>query len=142
MNFIYFCCPATLCQTDPITAGQVQEQYRHLIKGPIKAVWEKSFAKNKLDRLAQGVASCNIKGTGTTFFIPKEKLPPATKSLMAASFPPSGPRRPKLIAPASPLVATVLLIIPVTSALLPPNSRLQNVSSTAPSQPLMRALLF
>jgi hypothetical protein len=126
--------------TDPLT-GQVQE-YCHLVKGPNKAVWEQSFA-NELGRLAHGgEASSNIKGTGTLFSSPKKKFPLAAKSPTAASFLPSGPRRPKLIAPASPLVATTVLIIPVMSAHLLPNSRLQNVSSTAPSQPLMHALLF
>ena len=58
--------------TDPIT-GQVQE-YRHLIKGPDKAVWETSFA-NELGRLAQGVGSRDKKGTGTIFFIKREEVP-------------------------------------------------------------------
>jgi hypothetical protein len=117
--------------TNPVT-GQVQE-YHHLVKGPNKAVWEKSFA-NELGRLAQGVASCNhIKGTGKIVFIPKEKVPSGCKVTYG--------RIVASIAPASPLAATVL-IIPVTSAHLPPNSQQQNVSSTAPSQPLIRALLF
>jgi hypothetical protein len=62
--------------TDPIT-GQVQE-YRHLIKGPTKDIWVKSFA-NKIGRFAQGVGTQMPTGTDTIFFIQKQQVPDGRK---------------------------------------------------------------
>jgi hypothetical protein len=95
--------------TDPVT-GQVQE-YRHLVKGPDKAVWEKSFA-NKLGCLAQGVASCDINVTGTIFFIPKEKVPSGRRVTYGRIV--SSIRPQKTETHCTRL--TAVLIIPVTSA--------------------------
>ena len=56
---------------DPKTGALLE--YRHLIKGTTKAIWENSFA-NEIGRLAQGVGTRIPSGTNTIFFIPKEKL--------------------------------------------------------------------
>ena len=56
---------------DPTTG--VSLEYRNLVKGPTKAIWENSFA-NESGRLAQGVGTNIPSGTNTIFFIPKEKL--------------------------------------------------------------------
>ena len=50
----------------------VDQEYRHLIKGPERKMWERSFA-NKLGQLAQGIRE--VKGTNTVIFIPKSKVP-------------------------------------------------------------------
>ena len=50
----------------------VAQEYRHLIKGPERKIWERSFA-NKLGQLAQGIIE--VKGTNTVMFIPKSKFP-------------------------------------------------------------------
>ena len=50
----------------------VAQEYRHLIKGPEKKVWEKSFAKN-LGQLSPGIRE--VKGTNTVMFVPKSKVP-------------------------------------------------------------------
>ena len=62
--------------THPIT-GQAQE-YRHLMKGDEKEIWNKFFA-NKLGRLAQGVGN-RIDGTNTIFFEQKSAVPRGKKS--------------------------------------------------------------
>ncbi len=51
--------------------------YRHLIRGPDKALWMNSMA-NDLGRLAQGVGT-RISGTNTIFFIPRHKIPSGRK---------------------------------------------------------------
>ena len=48
------------------------QEYRHLIKGPERRIWEISFA-NELGQLAQGIRE--VKGTNTVMFIPKSKVP-------------------------------------------------------------------
>jgi hypothetical protein len=53
-------------------------EYRHLIKGPNKAVWIRAFA-NDLGMLAQGVGSRHPTGTNTIFFIPPTKIPVGRK---------------------------------------------------------------
>ena len=57
---------------DPKTVASLE--YRHLIKGTTKAIWENSFA-NEIDRLAQGFGTRMTSGTNTIFFNPKGKLP-------------------------------------------------------------------
>ena len=57
---------------DPTTGASLE--YRHLLKGPTKAIWGNSFA-NKIGRLAQGVLTSMPYGTNTIFFIPKDKVP-------------------------------------------------------------------
>ena len=49
-------------------------EYRHLIKGPTKAIWDHSFA-NEIGRLAQRVETRMPSGRNTIFFIPKDKVP-------------------------------------------------------------------
>ena len=48
------------------------QEYRHMMKGPERKIWEISFAK-KLGKLAQGIRE--VKGTNTIMFIPKSKVP-------------------------------------------------------------------
>ena len=48
------------------------QEYRHLIKGLERRVWERSIA-NKLVQLAQGIRE--VKGENTVMFIPKSKVP-------------------------------------------------------------------
>ena len=48
------------------------EEYSALIKGPDRAVWERSYG-NDLGRLAQGID--DVKGTNTIFFIPHHEVP-------------------------------------------------------------------
>ena len=50
----------------------VAQEYRHLIKGPEREIWEISFA-NELRKLAQGIKE--VKGTNTVIFIPKYQFP-------------------------------------------------------------------
>ena len=50
----------------------VAQEYRHLIKGPERENWEKSFA-NELVQLSQGIRE--VKGTNTVMFILKSKVP-------------------------------------------------------------------
>ena len=50
----------------------MNQEYRHLIKGPERKIWEISFA-NKLGQIAQGTRE--VKGTNTVMFIPKSKVP-------------------------------------------------------------------
>ena len=57
---------------DPTTGKSLE--YRHLVKGPTKAIWENSFP-NEIGRLAQGVVTRMPYGTNTIFFIPKDKVP-------------------------------------------------------------------
>ena len=57
---------------EPITGASLE--YRHLVKGPTKAIWENSFA-NEIGRLAQGVGTMIPSGTDTIFFITKDKVP-------------------------------------------------------------------
>ena len=49
----------------------VPQEYRHLIKGPERKFWERSFA-NELRQLAQG--NIEVKGKNTVMFIPKSKV--------------------------------------------------------------------
>ena len=60
---------------NPITG--VLQEFRHLIKGPDKEIWNKYLA-NEFCRLAQGVSK-QIDGTNTMYFIPKEEVPFKTK---------------------------------------------------------------
>ena len=62
---------------NPLTG--VLQEYRHLIKGPDKTIWEQSLA-NEFGRLTQGVAN-RIEGTNTMYFIPKDEVPFATKKV-------------------------------------------------------------
>jgi hypothetical protein len=57
--------------------GQSQE-YKHLIQGPDKELWIKSF-ENELGRLAQGVGSRMPTGTKTVFFIKRSQMPNGRK---------------------------------------------------------------
>ena len=57
---------------DPTTGASLE--YRHLIKGPTKAIWENSFA-NETGQLAQGFGTRMPYGTNTILFIPKEIVP-------------------------------------------------------------------
>ena len=57
---------------DPTTGASLE--YRHIIKGPTKSIWENSFA-NEIGRLAQGVGTRIPSGENTIFFIPKYKVP-------------------------------------------------------------------
>ena len=50
----------------------VAQEYRHLIKGPEREIWERSFA-NELGQLAQVIREFNV--TNTVMFIPKSKVP-------------------------------------------------------------------
>ena len=50
----------------------MDQEYRHLIKGPERKIWERSFA-NELGQLAQGIRG--VKGTNTVMLIPKSKAP-------------------------------------------------------------------
>ena len=61
----------------PITRESIE--YRHLIKGATKAIWENSFA-NYIVRLAQVLKTRIPLETNTIFFIPKEKVPAARTS--------------------------------------------------------------
>ena len=53
--------------------GMLQD-YRHLIRGPDKALWTKALA-NDLGQLAQGVGTRMPKGTNSIFFIPSKAIP-------------------------------------------------------------------
>ena len=55
----------------------VDQEYRHLIKGPERKIWERSFA-NELGQLAQGIRE--VKGTNTVMFILKSKVPKDKKA--------------------------------------------------------------
>ena len=46
-------------------------EYRHMIKGPERKIWEIYFA-NELGQLDQGIIE--VKGTNTAMFIPKSKV--------------------------------------------------------------------
>ena len=50
----------------------VAQEYRHLVKGPDRKIWEISFA-NELVQLDQGIRM--VKGTNTVIFIPKAQVP-------------------------------------------------------------------
>ena len=50
----------------------VAQEYRHMIKGSERKIWEISFA-NKLGKLAQGIRE--VKGKNKVTFIPKSKSP-------------------------------------------------------------------
>ena len=50
----------------------VDQEYRHLIKGQERKIWERSFS-NELGQLAQGIRG--VKGTNTVMFIPKFQVP-------------------------------------------------------------------
>ena len=53
-------------------------EYRHLIKGLTKSIWENSF-ENEIVGLAQRVGTRMPSGTNTIFFIPKGKVPAGIK---------------------------------------------------------------
>jgi hypothetical protein len=55
-------------------------EYRHLITGPDRIIWNKSCA-NEFGRLAQGIR--DIPGTDTIHFIPRHRLPPGRKPTYA-----------------------------------------------------------
>ena len=57
---------------DPTTGASLE--YRHLVKGPTKAIWE-NLCANEISRLAQGVGTRMPYGTNTIFFILKDKVP-------------------------------------------------------------------
>ena len=57
---------------DPITGASLE--YRHIIEGPTKAIWENLFA-NEIGRLFQGVVIRMPSGTNTIFFVPNDKVP-------------------------------------------------------------------
>ena len=50
----------------------VAQEYRHMVKGPDRKIWEISFA-NEMGQLAQGIIM--VKGTNTVIFIPKTQVP-------------------------------------------------------------------
>ena len=50
----------------------MDQEYRHLIKGPERKIWERYFA-NELGQSAQDIRE--VKGTNTVMFIPKYKCP-------------------------------------------------------------------
>ena len=50
----------------------VDHEYRHLINGPDRKIWERSF-ENELAQLAQGIRG--VKGTNTVIFILKSQVP-------------------------------------------------------------------
>ena len=52
----------------------VSLEYRHIVKGPTKAIWGNSFA-NEIGQLAQGVGTRMPSGTNTILSIPKDKVP-------------------------------------------------------------------
>ena len=54
----------------------VTQEYRHLIKGLERKIWEKSFA-DELVQLAQGIRE--VKGTNTIMFVPESKYPKEKK---------------------------------------------------------------
>ena len=54
----------------------VAQEYRHLIKGPERKIWEISFA-NELGQLSQGIREVN--GKNTVMFISKSKVPKDNK---------------------------------------------------------------
>ena len=56
---------------EPTTGASLE--YRNLIKGQTKAIWENSFT-NEISPLAQGVGTRMPSGTNTIFFIPKYKV--------------------------------------------------------------------
>ena len=56
--------------------SEVAQEYRRVIKGPERKIWEISFA-NKLGHLAQGIRE--VKGTNKVMFIPKFKVPKVKK---------------------------------------------------------------
>ena len=56
---------------EPTTGASIE--YRHLIKGPTKAIWDNSF-ENEIGRLAQGFGTRIPSGKNTIFFIPKDKV--------------------------------------------------------------------
>ena len=57
---------------DPTTGASLE--YRHLIKGQTKAIWENSFA-NEIGRLAKVFGIRMSFGTSTIFLIAKDKVP-------------------------------------------------------------------
>ena len=57
---------------DPTTGTSLE--YRHLIKGPTKDIWENYFA-DEIFQLAQGYGTSMPSGTNNILFIPKEKVP-------------------------------------------------------------------
>ena len=54
----------------------VTQEYRHLIKGTERKIWEISFA-NELGQLSKGIRE--VKGTSTVMLIPKSKVPKEKK---------------------------------------------------------------
>ena len=50
----------------------VSQKYRHLVKGPDRKIWERSFA-NELEQLSQGIIT--VKGTNSVIFISKTQVP-------------------------------------------------------------------
>ena len=64
----------TPCKENSVThqISGVTQEYRHLIKGPDRRIWERSFT-NELGQLAQGIRE--VKGTNTVILIPKSKYP-------------------------------------------------------------------
>ena len=61
---------------DPKTGSSLE--YRHLIKGPAKSIWENLFA-NKIGRLSQGVGTRIPSGTDKIFLNTKYKVPEGRK---------------------------------------------------------------
>ena len=55
---------------------RVAQEYRHLVKGPDRNVWERSFA-NELGKLSQGIR--NVKGKNTVILISKTQVPKSKK---------------------------------------------------------------
>ena len=58
-------------------SGDVLE-YRHLVKGPNRKIWETSCA-NDFGRLAQGIGTRMPQGTNTIYFIPRRQVPAGRK---------------------------------------------------------------
>ena len=56
----------------PIKFSGVAQEYKHLIKGPERKIWEILF-ENNMGQLAQGIRG--VKGTNTVMFIPKYQVP-------------------------------------------------------------------
>ena len=63
----------TPCEANSVThqISGVAQEYRHLIKGPERKIWEISFA-NKLGQITQGIRE--VKGTSTVMLIPEYKV--------------------------------------------------------------------
>ena len=85
---------------EPTTGAPLE--YRHLIKGPTKPIWENLFA-NEIGRLSKRFVTMMPSVTNTIFFIPKGKFPVGKTVTYGELWPQYEHKRLKHIAPDSML---------------------------------------